>query len=129
MLLAKFTGEIQSATPSSKSMTRRISSVFAISNSREKTWKNRKQGRFDFSGYTTHFHYSLSIYHRCRPVVCASDIIVKLCAVQGYCPLDKLPLLIIDVQVLTWFREHGPDDTPLHIGALEDVLLLVADAY
>ena len=62
-------------------------------------------------------------------VVCASDIIVKLCAVQGYCPLDKLPLLIIDVQVLTWFREHGPNDTPLDIGALEDVLLLVADAY
>lgn len=61
--------------------------------------------------------------------MCASDVIVKLRAVQGYCRLNKLPLLIIDVQVLTWFREHRPDDTPLDIGALEDVLLLVADAY
>ena len=62
-------------------------------------------------------------------MVRASYIVVKFCAVQGHCPLDKLPLLIIDVQVLTWLREHGPDDTPLDIGALEDVLLLVADAY
>jgi hypothetical protein len=53
----------------------------------------------------THFHYP--IYKR---VIGVSYIIVNFCDVQCQCMFDKRPLLIVDVQVLTWFGKHCPDE-------------------